>query len=200
MTAIIVCLFKNDDIYLLKWRLSSLQLIRKVRLMYENSKKYLRNILNLSDKIQKVLKAKGLNTSKAERIMGVATGTLTKTMERNSWWHSSTEDKFLRSFDVNREWWNSGVGEILDKTGSSQPSDESEKEKIALQTAYKLIDRLESENKILKDELAHYKKGKSKTWLQIKTILPGWLWNQAERHPLLPELFFAFQSNLPKIR
>lgn len=129
--------------------------------MYEISKNYLRNILNLSAKIQKVLEAKGLNTSKAERIMGVATGTLTKTIERNSGWHSSTEDKFLRTFGVNLEWWETGVGDVIDKT--TQTSVESDKEEIALQTAYKLIDKLEVEIKMLREEIANYKKGKSKT-------------------------------------
>jgi hypothetical protein len=129
--------------------------------MYEISKKLLRNILKLSEKIQAVLKIKGLNISRAERLMNVSTGTLSKTVERDSGWHQSSEDKFLRTFNVNKTWWNTGKGNILHGPESQKDGD-ADLNQRALRTAYDLIDKLNDDIERLQEELSSYKK-KSKT-------------------------------------
>lgn len=116
--------------------------------------------MTLAEKIEMVLKIKGLTIARAERLMGVSVATLTKTIKRNSGWHPSTEEKFIKLFNVNPNWWQTGVGDVLDKVS---PAEEFDKHDIALITAHKYIERLEGDIRELKEELAQYKKGKSKT-------------------------------------
>lgn len=115
--------------------------------------------MNLSEKITKVLEAKKLTTHAAERAMNASIGTLAKTIKRDAGWHPATEEKFIRTFNVSSVWWETGTGPMFEKPDDSKLS---EKEGVALRTAYKLIDRLEDDIRKLNEELAHYKK-KSKT-------------------------------------
>lgn len=65
------------------------------------------------EKIYKVLEAKQINPTKAERLLGLAQGALTKSWKRRGNVHDSTGEKFTRYFNVSRIWWETQTGDMF---------------------------------------------------------------------------------------
>lgn len=81
------------------------------------------------EKIAKVLEIKGINPTRAERLIGVSQGTLSKALDRKGSVHDSTQEKFTKYFHVKPEWWETGKGEIFEEkhTSVSEPEFRIEK-------------------------------------------------------------------------
>lgn len=69
--------------------------------------------ISVSEKISQVLEAKRVAPSKAEQMCGFGVGTISKLIDRDGKFHSSNEEKFLRTFSVNEEWWRDSHGEMF---------------------------------------------------------------------------------------
>lgn len=89
------------------------------------SKTLSENILSFSERIVKILKDKGLikkngqvNYSEAERKCGMKGTVLQKAVKRNGGLYDDNLDKFLRTFQVRRDWLLKGTGDIYDKNGT----------------------------------------------------------------------------------
>lgn len=72
----------------------------------------------LSDhqKIMQVLESKGVSPNQAEIDIGVKAGVIGKLLTRRNGYgrmHRDNTDKFIRTFNVNRKWWDTGQGEMF---------------------------------------------------------------------------------------
>lgn len=81
---------------------------------------------NLTDyqKILQVIEAKGIKIQEAEVMCGLGVTTLQKLKTRNEGkgkLHPDNLEKFLRTFHVERDWWETGEGEMFgDQTSSGE--------------------------------------------------------------------------------
>lgn len=115
--------------------------------------------MTVAEKISKVLAVSGLNASQANSKIGLGNGTLQKIIDRKGGWHESTQEKFLRHFNVNPEWWTKGKGEILlEKLTSVTKVDEAKSDQLieTLQASLSLAHDVIAQ---LKQELADCRKG-----------------------------------------
>jgi hypothetical protein len=99
------------------------------------SKNVQENISTFLARINKVLIDKGfekkdgtINYSKAERITGISTSTLSKLAQREGELGEFNKEKFLRTFGVNRDWLDTGKGDIYGEnpTQVDKPADITE--------------------------------------------------------------------------
>lgn len=120
------------------------------------------------EKIYKVLEIKGIKPTKAERLLGLSQGTLTKSWERKGNIHDTTREKFLEHFLVNRTWWDTGEGDIFDKKGTSVKEYSMTEEVATLVSHFndtlegyrQDIERLKQEKRELEEKLNRTKPGK----------------------------------------
>jgi len=123
--------------------------------------------LNTIEKIANVLKVKEITLTKAERLMGVSQGVLVKAVQRGGSLHEATQEKFIRTFEVNRDWWETGKGEMLNEKGTEVPEtlnkvEEEAKKYVSplvetqlklIKSQEELIDLLRAEVKGLREQL-----------------------------------------------
>lgn len=63
-----------------------------------------------------VIETKGVNQTKAEQMIGLSVGTIGKLQTRKEGFgqlHDDNVGKFLRTFNVNPDWWKNGEGEMF---------------------------------------------------------------------------------------
>lgn len=80
-------------------------------------------------KIMQVLEAKGISVSKAEAMAGLGVSTISKLKQRKGGHGGLHEDnlrKFLRTFHVKTEWWETEEGEMF-TPGTDRPRSEATK-------------------------------------------------------------------------
>jgi hypothetical protein len=105
--------------------------------------------LNTIEKIANVLKVKEITLTKAERLMGVSQGVLVKAVQRGGSLHEATQEKFIRTFEVNRDWWETGKGEMLNEKGTEVPETLNKVEEEAMKYVSPLV---ETQLKLIKSQ------------------------------------------------
>ena len=83
------------------------------------------------DKIMQVLEAKDISRDTAERLSGMGGGTIGKLLKRRNGegeLGGPNTENFLRTFNVNREWWKTGEGEMFLKDANPGRSNIAPKE------------------------------------------------------------------------
>lgn len=119
-------------------------------------------------RIDKVLKDNGLvkangspNYAKAERLCGIKGTVLSKTVKRKGTLGDANKEKFLRTFHVKPEWFDTGSGDIYNKNPTPERSG-SEKSNFRtsadvleawLADKQKIIEAQEKDMKYFKDRL-----------------------------------------------
>ena len=105
--------------------------------------------MNTIEKIANVLKVKEITLTKAERLMGVSQGVLVKAVQRGGSLHEATQEKFIRTFEVNRDWWETGKGEMLNEKGTEVPETLNKVEEEAMKYVSPLV---ETQLKLIKSQ------------------------------------------------
>lgn len=106
-----------------------------------------------AEKINEVLKIKGLKPGKAAGMIGVSPSTLSKALKRGKGVHETTIAKFIGHFRVRPEWWDTEKGEMFEQKLTTVRKEESTEDKTT--DAYKhLLAEILAENQRLKVELA----------------------------------------------
>jgi len=95
------------------------------------------------------LKVKEITLTKAERLMGVSQGVLVKAVQRGGSLHEATQEKFIRTFEVNRDWWETGKGEMLNEKGTEVPETLNKVEEEAMKYVSPLV---ETQLKLIKSQ------------------------------------------------
>lgn len=98
---------------------------------------YKKNIVTTIEKIREVLKAKGLNPTRAEREMKVSQGTLAKAFQRGGSVHESTVSKFIGTFHVKQSWWDTQKGEMFEEKLTSVS--EKPEEPVTSKDDYRIV-------------------------------------------------------------
>jgi len=112
------------------------------------------------DKISQVIESKQISIAKAERMSGLGSGTISKLKDRSSGTGSLQPDnlqKFLRTFHVNQEWWETGIGDMYDivKGPISEVSKNEQNEKLPSNYSGTSIEALVRALEKAVDALAH---------------------------------------------
>jgi hypothetical protein len=114
------------------------------------------------DKIMKVLEAKRISVNQAEIDIGVKPGVIGKLPKRRHGFgrmHRANTEKFIKTFNVNRKWWENGEGEMfLDET--PELSERATPDHIV--KFLDIINRLIDKNDKLMEEIDHLKDDLSK--------------------------------------
>jgi len=81
--------------------------------------------------------------------MGVSQGVLVKAVQRGGSLHEATQEKFIRTFEVNRDWWETGKGEMLNEKGTEVPETLNKVEEEAMKYVSPLV---ETQLKLIKSQ------------------------------------------------
>lgn len=122
---------------------------------------------NLTDyeKIMQVIDNKGIKISKAERMAGLGVGTLSKLPERKDGAGKLNPDntqKFLRTFNVRQQWWETCQGEIFFNEKQEESTQQKETDKV------KVLPCIQWE--LLQDDNKEFKKEISNLWDMIRYL------------------------------
>lgn len=128
--------------------------------MQDNSNKNLIKNMNVREKVQTILKLKGLTAVNAAKEIGASHDTIKKIIERNAI-SNSIKEKFLIKFSVSKKWWETGEGQIFVNNDENIPSLEREKELRAnLETFRIALELLNYKVKNMEAEIERLKKNK----------------------------------------